>query len=359
MTRSLDELVRRLHAIVDARVALALPNGVGLEVERGTVDSVVPSLRVAMVRLGGNTTPVPVAYPALPVAIAAGDEVVVQRRRDGWLMVDHVLGRDAAAAAGGAHPDLATHDALGLATDAELSSAVAAHAATPHGFPNPMTTRGDLIVRDASAPARLAVGTVGRFLRSDGTDPGWAYPAVGWLPYAYPIGITMDQASGSASTLAAVSGGNAGAGACAILVSAPMALQSVTIRNGDTASARAAEFRLYRDDGSATLAFITGTDGTLSFTPGAASDRTANVSSPGVLLVPGVYWLVLRNTSASQTFAYRRVASTELAGNVFAQVTTASVAALGSTIDLTSWTFNAFQFMARLNGRVFGQAAAF
>lgn len=37
------------------------------------------------------------------------------------------------------------------------------------------TTRGDLIARGAAADGRLAIGTVGKFLRSDGTDPGWFY----------------------------------------------------------------------------------------------------------------------------------------------------------------------------------------
>lgn len=40
-------------------------------------------------------------------------------------------------------------------------------------LPNEMTTRGDLIVRGASAPQRLALGAAGLFLQSDGTDPVW------------------------------------------------------------------------------------------------------------------------------------------------------------------------------------------
>ena len=36
------------------------------------------------------------------------------------------------------------------------------------------TTRGDLIVRGASADERLAIGAAARYLRSDGTDPSWA-----------------------------------------------------------------------------------------------------------------------------------------------------------------------------------------
>lgn len=42
------------------------------------------------------------------------------------------------------------------------------------GLTDPMTTRGDIIVRDAAnATARLAVGAAGRVFMSDGTDPSW------------------------------------------------------------------------------------------------------------------------------------------------------------------------------------------
>jgi hypothetical protein len=39
---------------------------------------------------------------------------------------------------------------------------------------SPTTTRGDLIVRGASADQRLAIGAAGRYARSDGTDPAWS-----------------------------------------------------------------------------------------------------------------------------------------------------------------------------------------
>ena len=70
---------------------------------------------------------------------------------------------------GGAHPDLATHDALGLATDAELTT----HAAGPHG--------------GAPADADYLVGTAHAGLSAEivvGTAPGgelggtWASPTV-------------------------------------------------------------------------------------------------------------------------------------------------------------------------------------
>jgi fructose-specific component phosphotransferase system IIB-like protein len=41
------------------------------------------------------------------------------------------------------------------------------------GLVDPLTTRGDLIVRGASSTGRLAVGAANRALVSDGTDPSW------------------------------------------------------------------------------------------------------------------------------------------------------------------------------------------
>lgn len=40
---------------------------------------------------------------------------------------------------------------------------------------NPLSTRGDLLYRDGSGLARLALGTSGKNLKSDGTDAVWAY----------------------------------------------------------------------------------------------------------------------------------------------------------------------------------------
>jgi hypothetical protein len=39
---------------------------------------------------------------------------------------------------------------------------------------SPLTTRGDLLTRDATNNVRLAVGTADQVFKSDGTDPGWA-----------------------------------------------------------------------------------------------------------------------------------------------------------------------------------------
>jgi hypothetical protein len=53
--------------------------------------------------------------------------------------------------------------------------------ATGTPLSDPMTTRGDIIVRNASnATARLAIGLSGKVLSSDGTDISWQTPTTGF-----------------------------------------------------------------------------------------------------------------------------------------------------------------------------------
>ncbi len=53
------------------------------------------------------------------------------------------------------------------------------------GMTDPMTTRGDVIIRNASnVTARLGIGSAGTFLSSDGTDVSWATPSGSGSYYA-------------------------------------------------------------------------------------------------------------------------------------------------------------------------------
>lgn len=70
------------------------------------------------------------------------------------------------------------------------------------GIPDPTTTRGDLIVRGASALGRFALGTARQFLGTDGTDPVWTNSAqyyattgkTGATTYAAFVGGTVSGA---------------------------------------------------------------------------------------------------------------------------------------------------------------------
>jgi hypothetical protein len=164
----------------------------------------------------------------------------------------------------------------------------------------------------------------------------------GFTVVAYPPAFPTMDAFTSSTTLAAVSSSLAGAAVAPILLTAPMFLKAFRLRSNDTSLLRTAEARLYvsRLDNSATCNFVAGTDTTWSFTPGAASGQTsADVSGAPVLLPPGLYFLVVRNTSSSNTFALATSVGTPTMGLTGSKnITSASVAALGTTIDLvTSW----------------------
>lgn len=52
------------------------------------------------------------------------------------------------------------------------------YATISSGMADPMTTRGDIIIRNSSnTTARLAIGTSGKVLQSDGTDISWQTPS--------------------------------------------------------------------------------------------------------------------------------------------------------------------------------------
>ena len=59
------------------------------------------------------------------------------------------------------------------------------------GLADPLTTRGDIIIRGASATQRLAVGAANRVLISDGTDPLY-----GQVPLASAVSGTLPLANG-------------------------------------------------------------------------------------------------------------------------------------------------------------------
>lgn len=89
-----------IHQLMDDRVRLELPSG-ALGRARGIVESVTPNLFTAMVLIDGSDVAVPVAYPALPVALVEGDDVVILRSRDGWMLLTEVLGRGDVLSANG------------------------------------------------------------------------------------------------------------------------------------------------------------------------------------------------------------------------------------------------------------------
>lgn len=183
---------------------------------------------------------------------------------------------------------------------------------------------------------------------------------VGWLPYAFPVGVNTNATFGSTLTLP-VSGGSV---AFPIVLEAPMLLDNIVIGQKDAASLHTLEVRLYEDRlnfgvGSNQVDFVVGSDAAFSFTPGAADVRSAVVSGAPVILPPGVYWCVIRNTSATITAGIGLAASGTY--QMVANAMTKTIgSALGAQIDLVAatWTKTTGLPSVMLNGRVFGQATS-
>ena len=79
---------------------------------------------------------------------------------------------------------------LGIGTNGYVLTVVAgapAWAANPAGFADPLTTRGDLIVRGGSGTTRLALGATGAVLTSNGIDATWAAAGAAPVDYLTPI----------------------------------------------------------------------------------------------------------------------------------------------------------------------------
>lgn len=213
-------------------------------------------------------------------------------------------------------------------------------------------------------------------LGSAGLDPGGVYSAASldistnlrvenyginpasFLPSAFPVGWITTDAHSTAASLAAVTGGNGGARAIPIVVQARMRARAYVLWNTDTASARSCEMRLYKDVGTNSLEFVTGSDATLSFTPTVASRRSATMSGTSVYLSPGVYWLVIRNTSTTQTFGLGYTAATDAIDPTM-NLGHTGIASLGSTIDLSSgWSESSAVFGIFIAGDLFSSFTA-
>lgn len=178
-------------------------------------------------------------------------------------------------------------------------------------------------------------------------------------PYAYPIGFTPTVALAGSVALAAVAAGNGGAIAIPISVATLLRLDRVAIWGTDTvATLRTAEFGLYVDQGDTTSnLFVRVRSGTFSFTPAGAAAARFAASDSVQPLGPGIYWLVIRNTSAAVTFGIgSATAGTFLRS---ANRVNAAIATLGATIDISAWSGDTASYAVRLDGRIGAETAAF
>lgn len=187
-------------------------------------------------------------------------------------------------------------------------------------------------------------------------------PELGYMPYAYAIGCGPRDVATTTLALAAAAGGVASAAATCVVLEGHMLLESITIRELSTAQQRGAvTFYVYEDERNTNSAIPVIASATLAqFTPSAASNRTATVNSAPVYLPPGTYWVLARNDNTARALNLGVIAGGTMGQDVM-QTHTSVLASPSVPASLaTGWTKATTPWTGlRLNGRVFGQAAAF
>lgn len=310
-----------------------------------------------------------VAAPGTP---AAG-EFVVYVKTDGKIYGKNDAGTEHDLTASGGSIDWAedgdiaavgTANAANAGTEAAPAGHVHAHEAAHINHDTTWAAKGDLIAGTANDTAAvLPVGAQkGYELYTDSAEAtGLKWRNPGYLPFAYPLGMEHNTSQTGTLSLQTVAAGLGGARFMPFYLPAPMLLQEVTVRNTDAASARNAEWALYKQVGvSNTMSRIA--DGTWSFTPGAASNRSSTASSAPVYLEPGVYWLGIRNTNTSRVFTVGVISGVGTMSMTVSRGSAGGVAdqaAFGSTIDLSGLAARDAYVLCRLDGRLGAETDAF
>jgi hypothetical protein len=212
----------------------------------------------------------------------------------------------------------------------------------------------------STTEGQLGVDTTAHRLLAYDTQRARGVSAVGWTPRALPFGADGSAAYSTAIALAA----NGGSLAIAMWVPAHMLFEQVRIRNTDTASARTWGWDLYEqrlnngNAGENTLNRVAAAVSDESYTASAASVRTLGASSPPIYLPPGVYYLVIQNRHASNTYGVGSTAPTSLAAGQAQTKTTTNPN--GATLDFVAatWTQSVAAIAVVMDGRVFGMTSA-
>lgn len=200
--------------------------------------------------------------------------------------------------------------------------------------------------------------TIGDGVRARSVSSG------GWVPFAFPIGFNL---ANTYTTTGFTLSANGMSAMIPIDVPGHMILTSIFVSNVDATLARTLGWDLYRQDqqtpvaGENTLTRVATSSANDTFTATVASIRP--IACADTYLSPGVYWLVLQNRHATNTYSVGFVASGNMANgttmpvNRFKQTTNPN----GSTLDFVAatWSANSSMLGVRLAGKVFGQSSAF
>lgn len=223
-----------------------------------------------------------------------------------------------------------------------------------------LSSYGAVMTNSSGVVSNVAPSTSGNVLTSNGS--AWVSSAAaagvtGFGTYIVCQGTTLGATFSSTTTLAI----NGGSVYVQLYVPVNFALDSIVYRNMDSSAAHTLEWSLYQGANVATLTQVAGAVGTYSFTPIGASNESSTATGAPVTLAPGQYWLVLRNTHASNTAGVGNVTTGNLGGAVNTAQTATIGSALGGTLDFTanSPTKVTNLYGIVIKGRVFGQGSAF
>lgn len=258
-----------------------------------------------------------------------------------------------------------SNDNVGVGTNApDASAKFHVVSTTKAALPAPVMTAAQIAAIGSPIEGLMAYESDSDMQRQWDGQRWRGVGAMGWCPYAYPINFVASSAFTTALSLPA----NGGSIAIPIWVPSHMFVSSCSIRNTDTASARTWNWDLYTqylNNGNAPenslVRIIQGGPGAAndSFTPGAASTRTLSASTV-TAIPPGVYWLVVQNRHATNTFGLGSTAASAAFAVNSAQTKTTSNAN-GDPLDFiaATWTKVTAIYAVRLNARVFGSNTEF
>lgn len=230
------------------------------------------------------------------------------------------------------------------------------------GYSDPLTTRGDLVYRNASSTTRLAVGAANTVLKSDGTDAAWGSVAVANLAAGTDGELITWDASGNPAVVAVGTSGQVltsnGAGAAPTMqtISTGMTLGTYTSLSGTSvdftgipstatvviisitgASSNGTSYPLFQlgDSGGIETSGYLGAVGPESrltnFTTGFIAIPYANAAN----LYNGSITLTLMNAATNMWAASGNISSSNTAAGAFLSGTKA----LSATLDRVRFTF--------------------
>lgn len=194
--------------------------------------------------------------------------------------------------------------------------------------------------------------------------------AQGWMPYATHLSY-VPNANYDAATISVSSGGGANLPTLVmpVMIAAPILIEDVILRVASTGVAYSWGWDIYVQDvndgntAENTLRKLVASNGEGTGTLGGAGNENLTLAPLGgpQALGPGLYWLAVRNSHASQTLGIKSVAA---GSGTFGPTTYKFLGiALGAnqTLDFVGggWVSQTSVPGVRIRGRVFGQTTAF